>query len=158
ALMRQARVTGNAGLAVRAEKPLQDALAEDPAAYDVRRMLAAVYLSQHRFREAIEEATRTRNERPGDDWNYAVIGGGHLELGEYDEAFAAFQKMMDLRPTAGAYARASYALELKGRLEEALVAMTLSTEATSPTDRESIAWHHAQLGDLYRQLGQAKEA
>src|SRR5215470_14631639 len=158
ALLRQARVSGNAGLAIRAEEALKRVLRDEPLTYDARRMLGAVYLSQHRFREAIREAERARDERPTDDWNYGVIGDGHLELGEYDEAFAAFQKMMDLRPTAGAYARAAYALELRGRPDAALEAMQLSTDATPPADRESLAWHHAQLGDLYRQLGRSSEA
>ena len=66
--------------------------------------------------------------------------------------------MMDIRPTAGAYARAAYALELSGHLDRAIDAMKLSTEATAPNDSESIAWHHAQLGDLYRQMGRLDEA
>jgi tetratricopeptide (TPR) repeat protein len=158
ALMRQARVTGNAGLALRAEEALKGALRNEPADYDARRMLATVYLSEHRFRDAVVEADRIRAVRPTDDWNFGVLGDGHLELGEYDEAFSAFQRMMDLRPTAGAYARAAYALELQGHLKAALEAMRLSVEATPPTDPESIAWHHAQIGDLYRQMGNTKDA
>jgi tetratricopeptide (TPR) repeat protein len=158
ALLRQARVSGTAGPALRAEKALKQVLHDEPRTYDARRMLGAVYLSQHRFREAIREAERASAERPTDDWNYGVMGDGYLELGEYEQAFAAFQRMMDLRPTAGAYARAAYALELRGRLHAALEAMKLSTDATPPGDRESIAWHHAQLGDLYRQLGKPEEA
>jgi len=158
ALMRQARVASNAGLATVAERALRRALKDEPLDYDARRMLAAVYLSEHRFRDAIHEAERARDARPTDDWNYGVLGDGHLELGEYEQAFAALQKMMDLRPTAGAYARAAYAFELRGRLDEALEAMRLSTDATSPNDPESIAWHHAQLGELYRQLGRLDEA
>jgi len=158
ALLRQARVSGNAGLALEAERALKQVLHDEPLEYEARRMLGAVYLSQHRFREAILEAERTRNQRPTDDWNYGVICDGHLELGEYDQAFKAFQRMMDLRPTAGAYARAAYALELQGKLEASLRAMQLSTDATPPNDLESLAWHHAQLGELHRQLGQAKEA
>jgi hypothetical protein len=88
-------------------------------------MLATVYLSEHRFRDAIREAARARDERPRDDWNYGVMGDGHLELGEYDEAFASFKQMMDLRPTAAAYARVSYALELQGKLDAAIEAMRL---------------------------------
>jgi tetratricopeptide (TPR) repeat protein len=153
ALLRQARVSGNAGLAAVAEQALLRVLKDDPLEYDARRMLAAVYLSEHRFREAIREAARAREQRPADDWNYGVLGDGHLELGEYDQAFAAFQHMMDLRPTAGAYARAAYAFELRGQLERALEAMRLSTDATAPNDPESLAWHHAQMGDLHRQLG-----
>lgn len=158
ALLRQARVTGNSGLAVRAEDALNVVLRADPAGYDARRMLGAVYLSQHRFREAIDQAARARDQRPDDDWNYGVMGDGHLELGEYDKAFVAFQRMMDLRPTAGAYARAAYAMELRGNLGGAIEAMKLSTDATLPTDQESIAWHHAQLGDLYRKAGRASDA
>jgi tetratricopeptide (TPR) repeat protein len=158
ALLRQARVSGNAGLASVAEQALTRVLKDEPLEYDARRMLAAVYLSEHRFRDAIREAERTRSQRPDDDWNYGVLGDGHVELGEYDEAFAAFQRMMDLRPTAGAYARAAYAFELSGRLDAALEAMRLSTDATAPNDPESLAWHHAQMGDLYRQLGRLDEA
>jgi tetratricopeptide (TPR) repeat protein len=158
ALLRQARVSGNAGLAIRAEDALKRVLREDPQSYGARRMMGAVFLSEHRFRDAIGHAELARSERPDDDWNYGVLGDAHLELGEYDEAFAAFQRMMDLRPTAGAYARMAYALELRGQLEGALRAMRMSTDATSPSDAESIAWHHAQLGDLYRLLGRTTEA
>jgi tetratricopeptide (TPR) repeat protein len=158
ALMRQARVSGNAGLAIHAEEVLRRALREDPQSYAARRMLGAVLLSQHRFREAMSHAQLATRERPDDDWNYGVLGDAHLELGEYDEAFAAFQRMMNLRPTAGAYARASYALELRGKLDAALRAMQMSADATSPNDAESLAWHHAQIGDLYRQLGRPTDA
>jgi tetratricopeptide (TPR) repeat protein len=158
ALLRQARVTGNAGLGLEAERALKQVLHEEPLEYEARRMLGAVYLSEHRFREAILEAQRARDLRPRDDWNYGVMGDGYLELGEYDRAFDAFQRMMDLRPTAGAYARAAYALELQGRLEAALRAMQLSTDATPPNDLEALAWHHAQLGDLHRQLGRLTDA
>ena len=158
ALLRRARVSGNAGLAIRAETVLQRVLRDEPQSYGTRRMLGAVLLSQHRFRDAIAQAEMARLQRPDDDWNYGVIGDAHIELGEYGEAFEAFQRMIDLRPTAGAYARASYALELRGRLDAAVRAMRMSTDATSPSDAESIAWHHAQLGDLYRQMGRTKEA
>jgi tetratricopeptide (TPR) repeat protein len=158
ALMRKARVSGNAGLAVRVEEVLLRVLREDLQSYGARRMMGAVLLSEHRFREAIGQAEIARRQRPDDDWNYGVLGDAHLELGEYDDAFAAFQRMMDLRPTAGAYARMAYALELRGRLDEAVRAMRMSADATSPSDAESIAWHHAQLGDLYRQMGRSAEA
>jgi tetratricopeptide (TPR) repeat protein len=158
ALMRQARVSGNAGLTRRAEEALQRVLTDEPAGYEARRMLATVYLSEHRFRDAIREAEHARDQQPGDSWNYGVIGDGHLELGEYDAAFMAFERMMDLRPNAAAYARAAYALELRGHLGAALEAMKLSADATSPRDAESLAWHHSQLGELYWQIGRLTDA
>ena len=158
ALLRQARVSGDAGLAREAEHALSTVLKNEPLEYDARRMLATVYLSEHRFREAIREAERAREQFPRDPWNYGVIGDGHLELGDYDKAFAAFQQMIDLRPSASAYARASYSYELGGNLAASLDAMRMAADATSPRDSESLAWHHAQIGNLLLQVGRAKEA
>src|ERR1043166_4659820 len=98
ALLRQTRITGNPGLALRAEQVLKRVLTDDPGSYDANRTLGALYLSQHRFREGIRVAEKNRPARPADPVNYGVIGDGHLELGEYDEAFDAFDRMMKLRP------------------------------------------------------------
>lgn len=157
-LLRDARVTGNAGLAYRAEDVLEQALAEAPGHYDVNRTLGAVYLSQHRFREAIAIAERNRIERPYDAVNYGVIGDGHIELGDYTEAFDAFDRMMALRPSAPAYARVAYARELQGNLAGALESMQLAAGATSPDDREGLAWTRAQVGELYLELGRLHDA
>jgi tetratricopeptide (TPR) repeat protein len=157
ALLRQARATGNAGLALRAEAALRTALAARRT-YDAQRMLGAVLASQHRFRDAIAAAEQARAMEPGDAWNDGVIGDAHLELGEYDAAFAAFDAMMRRRPSAAAYARASYARELQGDLAGALRLMQMALDATSAHDPESQAWHHAQLGDLYFQLGRLTDA
>ena len=115
---------------------------------------AACYLSQHRFREAIAIAEKNRDARPYDPINYGVIGDGHLELGDYDQAFDAFDRMMTLRPSAAAYARVAYARELQGNLTGAIEAMKLAADATPPDDPEALAWHRAQVGDLYLRLGQ----
>ena len=56
--------------------------------------------------------------------------------------------MMQLRPSAAAYARAAYARELQGDLDGALRLMQMAADATSPHDPESQAWHYAQVGDL----------
>ena len=158
ALLRQTRVTGNAGLAMRAEKTLTDLLRDDPANYDANRLLGALYLSQHRFRDAVRAGENNRAARPYDPVNYGVIGDAHLELGEYDAAFAAFDRMMALRPSAASYARVAYARELQGNLEGALESMQLAVTATSPTDPEGLAWAQSQVGDLYLQLGRVREA
>ena len=81
-----------------------------------------------------------------------------MELGRYDEAFAAFDSMVRLRPDAASYARVAYAHELQGRLDEALRHMQMATEATSAHDPESIAWHHVQVGGLLFQMGRIDDA
>lgn len=158
ALLRQTRVSGNAGLAKEAERVLLAVLERDRERYDARRMLAATYLSQHRFSEALREAERCRTRRSDDPWIWGVIGDAHVERGEYDAAFDAFDRMAAIKPTAAAYARVSYARELQGDLPGALHAMQMATEATSPHDPEALAWHHAQLGHLHLEMGQLGNA
>jgi tetratricopeptide (TPR) repeat protein len=133
---------------------LKAALKEHPGQYDVLRMLGAIYLSQHRFREALEVARRSRDLRPDDAWNYGVMGDAQVELGEYSEAFDAFDKMMALRPNAAAYARVAYARELRGDVEGALAAMQMAANATAPNDSEARAWYAVQTGELYLKMHQ----
>ncbi len=158
ALVRQTRVTNNPGLAVRAEDVLRVALAAQPGHYESTRMLGTVLLSQHRFREAIEVAERAIGLEPKDAWNHGVAGDAYLELGEYDQAFAAFDRMMRTRPSAAAYARVSYAREISGDLDGAMRLMQMALDATSAHDPESLAWHHAQLGDLHLLGGRLADA
>jgi tetratricopeptide (TPR) repeat protein len=158
AWLRLARVDNDPSLAVRAERALRRVLDANPRDYLARRELGAVLLSQHRFREAIPEATASRRERPDDVWNDGVLGDAHLELGEYDAAFDAFDRMIAVRPNAAAYARVSYARELQGDREGAIRLMAMSLEATSATDPESQAWHEVQLGQLTLDGGDVAEA
>jgi tetratricopeptide (TPR) repeat protein len=158
ALIRQTRVTGNAGLTQRAERVLQTALREDPGNYDALRMQGSLYLSQHRFAEAVVAAEKCRAQRPEDAVNYGVLGDAHLELGDYDAAFDAFDRMMQLRPGAASYARVAYARELQGNLPGALQAMQLAADASEGGDVEAIAWYHAQVGELYLKMDRPGEA
>ena len=158
ALLRLARVDNDPALAVRAERALRRALDANPHDYLVRRELGTVLLSQHRFREAINEATALRRERPDDVWNDGVLGDAHLELGDYDAAFDAFDRMVAVRPNAAAYARVSYARELQGDREGAIRLMAMSLEATSAKDPEAQAWHEVQLGQLTFDGGDVPEA
>ena len=158
ALLRQARATTDGRPANRAGEVLKAVLKETPAQYDALRMLGAIELSQHRFRDALESARRARDLRPEDAWNYGVMGDALIELGEYDKAFEAFDTMVAMRPSAAAYARIAYARELKGDLDGALRAMLMAQHATPVQDPEAHAWYASQIGDLYLKLGKADEA
>src|SRR5688572_13996829 len=157
ALMRAARVHADASLPLEAERALKDTL-QHGADYAAQRMLAAVYLSQHRFREGLDVALKAQADYPRDAWNYAVAGDALVELGRYDEAFDMFDKAIGLRPDAGAYARIAYAKELRGDLRGALEVMRLAAEATAPQDVEAQAWVHTQLALLFLQVGRLDEA
>ena len=107
ALLRLQRVNNDGRAVITAETHLRRFLEARPSHYEARRMLAAVLLSQHRFGEAIAEANRTRAADPRDAWNYGAIGDGYMELGDYDRAFDAFDRMGQLAPGPSAYARTS---------------------------------------------------
>jgi tetratricopeptide (TPR) repeat protein len=158
ALLRQARVTTDGRPANRAADVLGVVLKDDPAQYDALRLLGAVQLSRHRFRDALEVARRARDERPEDAWNYGVMGDALIELGDYDRAFAAFDQMVTMRPSADAYARVSYARELRGDLEGALAVMLMAAEATTAHDLEAKAWYTAHTGELLLRIGRLDEA
>src|SRR5215470_19391176 len=64
ALLRQARATTDSRPAGRASEVLNAVLKEHPGQYDALRMLGAIYLSQHRFRDALDVARRSRDMRP----------------------------------------------------------------------------------------------
>jgi tetratricopeptide (TPR) repeat protein len=148
ALLRQARATTDGRPASRAATVLEAALKREPAQYDALRLLGAVHLSRHLFRDALDVATRARDARPDDAWNYGVMGDALVELGEYDQAFRAFDTMVTLRPNADAYARVSYAREIRGDLAGALDVMRMAADATSGHDREAKAWYTAHVGEL----------
>jgi tetratricopeptide (TPR) repeat protein len=158
ALLRQARVTGDGRSTSRAGELVKSVLKEHPGSYDALRILGAIHLSQHQFREALEIGRRARNLRPNDAWNYGIIGDALIELGEYEEAFEAIDRMVAIRPSAAAYARVAYARELRGDLEGALQAMQMAAEATTSHDPEAQAWYASQVGELYLRIGKNADA
>jgi tetratricopeptide (TPR) repeat protein len=125
---------------------------------DARRVLATVLASQHRFKDALAESQRAVALRPTDAWAYGVIADAHLELGNYDDGYAAIDRMLQLKPDAAAYARASYARELRGDLAGAIALMRMAGEATSAHDPEAHAWYLAQLGSLHLETGDVAAA
>jgi tetratricopeptide (TPR) repeat protein len=158
ALLRLQRVNNDGRAVITAEERLRAFLTLAPDHYEAQRMLTAVLLSQHRFGEAIAQAESQRARDPRDAWNYGAIGDGYLELGGYDKAFEAFDRMGELQPGAASYARVSYGLELKGDLDGAIEQMRHASEATTPGDPESLAWHFSQIGQLLLQKGRLVEA
>jgi len=158
ALIRLQRVNNDGRAVIRAEEHLRAFLKNNPDHYDAQRILAAVLLSQHRFADAVKQANRVSALDPRDAWNYGAIGDGYLELGDYERAFAAYDRMGQLQPGPPAYARTSHALEIKGDLAGALEYMKRAADGSWSNDPESQAWHYAQHGDLLLLQGRVGDA
>jgi tetratricopeptide (TPR) repeat protein len=129
-------------------------LKNTPGHYEALRLLGAVYLSQHRFHDAQEVGRRARDLRPGDAWNYGVIGDASIELGEYEAAFAAFDQMVR-RPSAPR-ARAAKR-ELQGNSRVLCMRCRWREEATSAHDPEA-ACDGWQVAELHLRMGQLADA
>jgi tetratricopeptide (TPR) repeat protein len=80
-----------------------------------------------------------------------------VELGRYDEAFAAFEQMVGLKPTLSSYARIAYARELTGDRQGALAAMRLALE-TAGGQPEPAAWCLVEMAKLELGLGRVEPA
>lgn len=144
----------------KAEDAFQKALGRDPRNFNAVSGMGALALARHHFGEALEWGARGVALNPYNAGIYGVIGDAHVELGQYDQAFEAFQKMVDLRPDLASYARVSYARELVGDRPGAIAQMQAAVNAGA-VGSEARSWALVQLGNLYfdgGNLGDAQRA
>ena len=145
AYVQRARTTGDPADYPRAEKALDRSLAirrEDNAiALTGHGALAA---ARHDFPAALQHGRAAIAVDPYRAAALGVVADALTELGRYDEAFATVQRMVDLRPDAASYARASYTWELRGDVGRATEAMRRALDAApNPADK---AFARLQLG------------
>ena len=119
--------------------------------------LGSLALIRHEFRKALAYGREARLLLPGSGRPYGVIGDALVELGRYDAAFAAFQRMVTLRPGLSSYARVSYARELTGDPVGALAAMRLALDAAAG-QREATAFTLVEIAKLELALGRNRAA
>ena len=152
AYLQKTRETGDPTYYSKAEDVLNQALTLDPENPDTLRGLASVALARHDFQSGLWLAQKALDADPANARSYGVVGDALAELGRYDEAVAAYQNMLDLKPNLAAYARASSIRELYGDIEGAREAMRLAVESAGPQG-EGSAWARLQLGNLYFEYG-----
>ena len=151
------RETGDPGFYRRSEEALRRAIRlvpDDDLAFTGLATLAA---SRHRFAEARNLARKALSLNSYSAAALGILGDANVETGRYPAAFAAFERMVATKPSAGAYARISYARELLGRTEAAIAAMKLAVSAGSGTN-EPAAWSLVELGNLYFNSGRPRPA
>ncbi|MCI0637402.1 MAG: hypothetical protein L0206_26315, partial [Actinobacteria bacterium] len=135
------RETGDASFLPRSESALTRALrvkADDPNAV---LGLGSLALIRHEFRQALAHGRRAMRLLPGSARPYGVVGDALIELGRYDAAFAAIDRMAALKPNLASYARVAYAREHMGDRAGAVEAMRLAHTAAAGPPAPS-AWAH----------------
>lgn len=108
-------------------------------------LLGHVAATFHRFSEA-ETIAAELVQRRGLPIDHLLLGDALMEQGRIEEAIASYQTGVDLKPGLQSYARVGWMRWLIGDLEGAIEATELAAGATSPRDRESIAWVRSRLG------------
>lgn len=136
---------------------INDVLGMEPNHYEALCLKALVQLSQHHFSEGLSTAEALRQKYPFSAFVYGILVDANVELGQYDSAVAAAEKMMEIRPDLRSYARASYLREIHGDYAGAVEAMQAAIEAGNPGD-EATEWSRVQLGQLYEDMGQLTNA
>lgn len=149
AYARRARESSDASYYDRAEEAIQASLKLSPQNLGAQKARAWVLLGKHEFAAALELARSLNKQAPDDLLVYGFLADAHAELGNYEEAEAACQWMLDLRPgNIPALTRAAYLRELFGDIEGARELMTAAYERTAPLEVEDRAWLLTQLAHL----------
>ena len=158
AYMQKARETSDFTLNAKADDAIARSLEVEPDNYDALKLRAKLQLTYHRFAEALETTRRAQIVRTDDHDVWGQITDALVELGDYDGAVKAAQKMVDLRPDSSSYARVSYLRSLHGDTEGAIQAMIAAIKAANPNDPEGIAWCRVQLGNELMNAGRLDAA
>jgi tetratricopeptide (TPR) repeat protein len=152
AYVEQARISGDPSYYPKAQEALERSLRLDGTQnFAAMSGLGALAAARHDFTAALRWADRGLAINPDNSTLYGVRGDALVELGRYDDAAVAVQRMADLRPGLPAYARASYLRELHGDVPGALRLMDMALrEAGSPADGAFAAYH---VGELHENAG-----
>jgi tetratricopeptide (TPR) repeat protein len=96
---------------------------------------------------------------PDDVTVYGYLVDANAELGNYPDAVAAAQRMLDLRPgNVAGLTRAGYLRELHGNLSGALDLMQMAYDSTPSAEREDRAWLLTQMAHLHFIAGDMAKA
>jgi tetratricopeptide (TPR) repeat protein len=157
AFVRRARETEDPRFYTQAGDALDRARAVDPRNFEVDQLHALMLLQEHRFREARDVAESALARDPSPHLTYGILSDAELEMGHYDAAVDAAQRMIDARPDAPGYIRAAWLRWLHDDYDGALEVMRLALDALprEPADR---AWIVAMMGSLYLARGQLDDA
>jgi tetratricopeptide (TPR) repeat protein len=133
---------------------LGGAQSNDP---EVLLLQGSLLLAKHQFTDALKVGQRIVREWPNIAGAQAILVDALNEMGRYDEALAATERMATLRPDLAALARISYARELRGDVPGAILAMEQAVSASGGVG-EPGAYVRTLLGNLFLAQGRVKRA
>ena len=157
AYIQKTRETTDYSYLERAASILDGVLSADNTQYEARRLLIETQLERHLFAKAAESSRRLIQVDGADPWNWGTLGDALTEIGEYNGAAEAYQKMVTLRPDLASYNRAAHFHFLFNDVPGAIEIMKKAIESGSSSP-ENVAWCMVDLGNIYFKAGQYREA
>ncbi|MBV9850959.1 MAG: tetratricopeptide repeat protein [Armatimonadetes bacterium] len=145
ALMQKARETADVAYYGHAERAYQQALVVNPRSVPALNGMAWVNGGRHEFEKSLDWAGRAAALDPQDNAAYGLMGDADVEMGNYDQAYAHYQQMLDVRPDISSYSRGAHLLWLTGDTRKALWLMMKAVKTGAPY-AENTAWCRAQIG------------
>lgn len=152
ALLQRIRETADPSLYVPAEAALRSARRLRP--HDPLPLvgLGGILLGKHQFADALRIGQRAEKLDPSSPGAGAIVVDAYIELGRYEDASAAVDRLVARSMDLTSLARLSYARELHGDLPGALEAMERAAAAPGLAP-ENTAFALALVGQLQQQNG-----
>lgn len=159
ALSRRARETSDVKFYSLAEDTLKKSFEISPDNFDGARIRVWLLLGKHEFATAREEALKLSKKMPDDVMVHGFLTDANIELGDYKDAEASAQLMLDLRPgNLPGLTRAAYLRELFGDVEGSLDLMNMALQSIAPSEAEDAAWIITQMAHLELSRGNIAQA
>jgi tetratricopeptide (TPR) repeat protein len=141
----------------RASAIVEAVLARDPGDYEALRLRAEIDMERHEFARVAEYSEEISRYAPDDPSNWGSLGDALMELGRYNAALQAYNKMLALRPDLASYNRMAWYQFVNGHVDAAIALMKNAIAADSPA-AENVAWCWNDLGNIYFKTGHLGEA
>jgi len=141
----------------RASTLVENVLSTDGGNYEAMRLRSEIELERHAFAHVVEYSEGLTAIAPEDPWNWGTLGDALMELGQYDQASKAYQKMLAIRANQASYNRVAYHRFVSGNSKEAIELMKLAVAAGGAAP-ENTAWCLVELGNMNFKAGQLDPA
>ena len=138
-------------------KLIMQVLEKEPNNIDAMSVKATILLSQHHFADALIVAKDLTVKNPDAAFTYGLLCDAYVELGNYEEAVKAADRMNAIRPDLRSYSRISYLREIHGDYPGAKEAMELAVKS-GVIGMEQTEWCRTQLGKLCEMTGDTEGA
>ncbi|NIU87202.1 MAG: tetratricopeptide repeat protein, partial [Nitrosopumilaceae archaeon] len=122
--------------------------------------LGQVASSGHDFNKTLKYAKKAIEIDDSQAPAYGIMGDAYIELGKYDKAKKAYERMIEIKPSLYSFSRLSHIKDITGDTEGAIMDMKKSIRYgfRHRLPKENMAWAEVILGSLYFNKGDLKNA